>query len=314
MKKRSYRRISLKSVSVENVMEKLGGHRRLVFAVDVAKTDMVAALADPAAEPERRVLMPLSWKHPEEHPALRALLEGLLKAGVQVEAVMEPSGTYGDALRHQLQQVGIEVYRVNAHRTFGAAEVYDGVASLHDAKAAHKAAHILSKLHLDGASRLWQRSSEQERTMSAAIAMMDLYRGERQRELGRLQGLLARHWPELLSAMELGSATQFYSARHGGWPRASTGARRCGRGAARDDEPGLHQAAQGASDRRGGAQRRGAAVPGRAPDAADAERACALYAARAALPSASTPHIHRQLPARISTQDALALGGGSVGE
>ena len=204
MKKRTYRRISLKQVSVENVMEKLAGHRRLVFAVDVAKADMVAALADPAAEPKQRVLVTLSWKHPEDHRALGELLVGLLEAGVELEAVMEPSGTYGDALCHQLQQIGIKVHRVNANRAFGAAEVYDGVASLHDAKAAH----ILAKLHLDGASRLWPRPSEQARTMSAAIAMMDLYRGERQRELGRLEGLLARHWPELFSVMELGSATQ----------------------------------------------------------------------------------------------------------
>lgn len=204
MKKRTYRRISLKQVSVENVMEKLAGHRRLVFAVDVAKADMVAALADPAAELEQRVLLTVSWKHPDDHATLVELLGGLSRAGVETEAVMEPSGTYGDALRHQLQQLGIEVYRVSTHRTSGAAEVYDGVASLHDAKAAH----ILAKLHLDGVSRVWKQPSEQERVVGAAIAMMDLYRGERQRELGRLEGLLARHWPELLTVMELGSVTQ----------------------------------------------------------------------------------------------------------
>jgi hypothetical protein len=44
--------------------------------------------------------------------------------------------------------------------------------------------------------------------LGAAIAIMDLHRQQRQRQIGRLEGLLARHWPELLAVVKLGSATQ----------------------------------------------------------------------------------------------------------
>jgi len=59
---------------------------------------------------------------------------------------MEPSGTYGDALGWQLREAGIELYRVAPKRVHDAAEVYDGVPSLHDAKAAY----LIGRLHLQG--------------------------------------------------------------------------------------------------------------------------------------------------------------------
>lgn len=204
MKKRTYRKVSIKSVSVEQVLQKLGAHRRLVLAVDVAKTDMVAALWDPAAEREHRALFTVCWKQPQEQEAVKQLVVRLQQRSVVVEAAMEPSGTYGDALRAMLAGVGIEVYRISTHRSHRAAEVYDGVPSLHDAKSAH----IVAQLHQDGLSQRWSMPNEQERALSCAVAMMDLYKGERQREINRLEAILSRHWPELLMLMELGTATQ----------------------------------------------------------------------------------------------------------
>ena len=49
---------------------------------------------------------------------------------------MEPSGTYGDALRALFVEAGVWVYRISPKRVHDAAEIYDGVPSLHDAKAA----------------------------------------------------------------------------------------------------------------------------------------------------------------------------------
>ena len=204
MKKRTYRKISIKSVSVDHVLQKLGERRRLVLAVDVAKTDMVAALWDPGAERERRALFTLCWRQPQEQAAVERQLAELQRRAVVVEAAMESSGTYGDALRAMLLGLGVEVYRVSTHRSHRAAEVYDGVPSLHDAKSAH----IVAQLHQDGLSQRWSMPSEQERTLSCAVAMMDLYKGERQREINRLEAMLSRHWPELLTLMELGTATQ----------------------------------------------------------------------------------------------------------
>lgn len=205
MKKRTYRRQPIKSVSVELVMQKLGGHRRMVFAVDAAKTNMVAALWNPAAEHEHRTLWTVSWKQPGEQSEVGALLRGLQQAGVSIEAAMEPSGSYGDCLRVLLGELGIEVFRVSPLKTSKAAELYDGVPSLHDAKSAQ----IVAELHQQGRSRRWPLDSEQERELGSTIATMDMYRGERQREVNRLEALLARHWPELLELMELGCATQW---------------------------------------------------------------------------------------------------------
>jgi transposase len=204
VKKRTYRRIPIKSVSAEQVLQKLGEHRRLVLAVDAAKTDMVAVFWDPAANREQRALHTVYWKQPNEQSALEELLTSLQRREVSIEAALEPSGSYGDCLRVLLCRLGIEVYRVSPQRTNRAAELYDGVASLHDAKSAQ----IVGHLHQEGMSRRWPLPSEHERTVASTIATMDMYQGERQREINRLEALLARHWPELLTLMELGSATQ----------------------------------------------------------------------------------------------------------
>jgi hypothetical protein len=54
------------------------------------------------------------------------LLAELRAGGYTLEAVMEPSGTYGDVLRYQLLEAGIPVFRVSGKRTHDAREVYDG--------------------------------------------------------------------------------------------------------------------------------------------------------------------------------------------
>jgi hypothetical protein len=74
----------------------LGG--KLVLAIDVAKVDMVAAIA--AAD--GRVLQTPCWKAPVENPRVLAILRHFRLAGISGEAGMEPSGTYGDVLRHQV--------------------------------------------------------------------------------------------------------------------------------------------------------------------------------------------------------------------
>lgn len=103
---------------------------RAVLAVDVAKVKFVAALQVAAGE----TLVRVSWAHPLETAELLAGLEVSAAAG-SVEVIMESSGVYGDALRWQLHQRGIGVYRVSAKRVHDSVDVYDGVPSLHDAKA-----------------------------------------------------------------------------------------------------------------------------------------------------------------------------------
>jgi transposase len=198
MKKRTYRKIAVKDVVVERLIGELGAGR-VVFAIDVAKVDMVASVVGE----DGRVATTIAWKNPVENGLVLDLLTALKGAGLLVEAVMEPSATYGDVLRHQLLDGGFPVFRVSGKRTHDAAEVYDGVPSLHDAKSAA----IIAKLHRDGLSKPWPVASEEKRQLKAAISTMELFREQHQRLIHSLESTLARHWPELTEQLELGSAT-----------------------------------------------------------------------------------------------------------
>jgi transposase len=169
----------------------------VVFAVDVGKEVPFARVVKEDGEG----LVTVKWKQPSQ---TREVVEWLGQLGARkVEVVMEPSGTYGDALRGQLLSAGYEVYRVSPKRVHDAAEVYDGVPSRHDAKSAA----IIGKLHLEGASEPWPLRPEQDRELRAAVQLMDLHQEQFGRALGRLEALLARHFPELGELLELGSAT-----------------------------------------------------------------------------------------------------------
>ncbi len=210
MKKRTYRKISVKAVDAGALIAELGSGR-VVFAIDVAKVDMVAAVV----ASDGRVLRTICWRNPVENGLVLALLGALRSAGLVVEAVMESSGTYGDVLRQQLLEHGVPVFRVSGKRTHDAAEVYDGVPSLHDAKSAA----IIAKLHADGASVPWPALAAEKRELKAAIATMDLYRDHHQRLIHSLESSLARHWPELTEHLELSSATLVALLARMGGPR-----------------------------------------------------------------------------------------------
>lgn len=198
MKKRIYRRVRVKDVAVEGLLEKLP-EPVVIVALDVAKHAQVAAFAGA----ESGVAATVSFRHPEESPAWLVLVAGLVSRGKRVEAVMEPSGSYGDALRHRLRELGASVYRVGSKRTHDAAELFDAVPSMHDAKAAA----VLVRLHLSGLSTPWEEPGEQLRELSAALSTMSLHQEHYLRNLNVLESLLARHWPELLTHVDLTSAS-----------------------------------------------------------------------------------------------------------
>lgn len=198
MKKRIYRRVRVKDVSADELLGKLP-EPIVIVALDVAKHAMVAAFAGA----EAGVAVTVSFRHPTESATWLGLISSLLGAGKRVEAVMEPSGSYGDALRHQLRELGAAVYRVGSKRTHDAAELFDAVPSMHDAKAAA----VLVRLHLSGLSTPWVEPAEWMRELSAALDVMALHHEHYLRNLNVLEALLARHWPELLEEMQLTSAS-----------------------------------------------------------------------------------------------------------
>jgi transposase len=118
-------------------------------------------------------------------------------------------------MRHALLEQGIDVVRVSPKRTHDAAEVYDGVPSRHDAKAAA----IVAKLHLDGASEAWLQRSDHERRLHAKLRTLSVYAKEYKRNRDRLESLLSRHWPEVTEELALGSATLLEVLRAFGGPQ-----------------------------------------------------------------------------------------------
>jgi transposase len=197
MKKRIYKQIPVNSFLPSSIdFGAMAG--RLVFAIDVAKVDMVAAIATSSGQ----VISTISWKAPMQNAKVIELLTGFKEAGLKVEAVMESTGTYGDVLRFALETACIPLYRVSGKRTHDAREVFDGVPSLHDAKSAA----ILAKLHAEGLSSPWIQDHGDRRQLTAAIAIMDLHQERYLQLVHRLESWLARHWPESTSIFELTSA------------------------------------------------------------------------------------------------------------
>ena len=195
-KKRIYRATPVKQVRLEPLIE-AAGEGQVIVGIDIAKEDMFAAF-----EVDGTVVLTVRWKHPEQTLEFAELIT-VLKARGPVEVAMEPSGTYGDALRSLLEQLNVPVFRVSPKRSHDAAEMFDGVPSYHDAKSAA----LLCKLHRDGISERWSVRSDHERKLSATVRLLSIHEEEFRRNSNRLESLLARHWPELTQYLKLRLAT-----------------------------------------------------------------------------------------------------------
>lgn len=232
MSKHRYHSIECKQMNWSRVCEEAGGER-IVFAIDVAKHDFVAVMQVHSGA----ILARVKWQHPQE---TRQLLAGVaqLQAAGPVEAVMESSGTYGDALRWQLRALGVHVYRVGAKRVHDAAEVFDGVPSLHDAKAAE----IIGELHLQGRTQVWVEADEQRRCLTAQLSQLHQCKARYQADLNRLEALLSRHWPESVMIVDLNSVTLHHLlATYGGPARIQAHAAAARTLMAEVGRPGLHE-------------------------------------------------------------------------
>lgn len=203
MKKRTYRTVKINDLDRPALALAVQG-LRLIVGIDIAKVDMVAALVDRDAElvdGQVQVLKTIKWRHPAQTPLFVELVASLSAASV--ELVMEPTGTYGDALRYQVQSRGLAVFRVSSKKVHDGAEVYDGVPSSHDAKASA----IIAKLQLDRIGKPWPIETDEVRELKAALRVMAYRDVQVQEVVNHLEALLARHWPEATELLELTSVT-----------------------------------------------------------------------------------------------------------
>jgi transposase len=192
-KKRTYSSTDVEHVDVLTIVSMLT--IGCIVAVDVAKTKFVAAIATAAGEVVRLV----RFAHPRQTLAFLGVIDALRDAKLEPRLVMEPTGTYGDALRHQCHVRGVSVEMVSPKHTHDFAEVLDGVPSMHDPKAAV----ALARLAAMKRSRVWKPDSEERREVRALLDQRWPQSLTHALYHGHLEGMLARHWPELGSLIDV---------------------------------------------------------------------------------------------------------------
>ena len=214
MRKKAYRATDVKRVDVAAV---LAAHPSgdCEAGMDVSKEEVRVVLRFGREEFER------PW-HVKQPGDVRTLVERLQQIGAErgLRVALEPSGTYGDALRQALSDAGLEVRRVSPKAAHDYAEVFDGVPSQHDGKDAA----IVAELSALGKSAPWpwEPGSAWDQELAYEVDWMDAQHRLAAVWYGRLEGLLARHWPEATGPgrLKLSSATLLLALGHYGGPAA----------------------------------------------------------------------------------------------
>lgn len=185
MKKRTYRSKEIKQINWEELRNKLSGEK-IVLAIDVAKQKQFARLTNL----DGTVSELFRWQHPEQTAQMFKAVESL---SCPATVILESTSTYGDVLRYQSLLCGFEVHQASAKRVHDAKEVFDGVPSLHDAKAAS----IIARFYLDGLTKPWRELNEYELRLNALRRELEIHQSQYQRNQNRLEAYLSRHWPEV---------------------------------------------------------------------------------------------------------------------
>lgn len=198
------------------VLDPLTEHRRGLAAtvgVDVAKGEVVACVVWPDRSFER----PWRVKSPDQVRLLVAKLVEL-KEHCPLVVAMESSGTYGDPLRQALSDAGVEVRRVSAKAVKDHSETFDGVPSQHDGKDAA----IIGTLCVSGHAKTWAWGDrpEQDQAIRYWVRRLDTSQRIKQVWAGKLEALLARHWPEAGRLLRQSGATLPRALSHWDDPRA----------------------------------------------------------------------------------------------
>src|SRR5579884_1590243 len=109
--RRTYGGIQIKSLDVPRVLSAVTG--AVIVALDVAKATFAAAVMLLTGE----LLRIVRFEHPMDTVTFLDFVEALRSKAGTVTVVMEPTGTYGDALRHQLHLRQFAVAMVQPKRT-----------------------------------------------------------------------------------------------------------------------------------------------------------------------------------------------------
>ena len=214
LRKRAYRASSVKSLNLAAMAQELpGAGERVWVGLDIAKEEVLAVVRDEAG----KFLRPWKVKQPGEIGELVARLRELAEGRTLVVA-MESTGTYGDALRQALTDAQLATHRVSSKAVSDYGEIFDGVPSAHDGKDAA----VIAELASIGKSTPWpyRPPSAAAGELTNEVHWLDAQQDIFQLWLGRLEGLLARHWPEGTGNLKLSSPTLLRALAEYGGPKA----------------------------------------------------------------------------------------------
>ncbi|HWE93661.1 MAG TPA: transposase [Tepidisphaeraceae bacterium] len=211
-KSKPYSSMSVKSVDAGVLAAEHRG-QACVLGIDVAKFELMGVLRWPDGTFGR----PWRIANPGEVGLLVEKLDAL-RSSCPVTVSMESSGTYGDAVRQALGDARVVVHRVSAKAVKDQAETFDGVPSQHDGKDAA----IIADLCGRGKGKPWAMESgdESDREIRYWVRRVDAAQRVKQMWGGKIEALLARHWPEATRLMPASSATLSKALRRWGSPAA----------------------------------------------------------------------------------------------
>jgi transposase len=214
MKSKAYRAVDVNGIDLSKWLE--GRNETEVHAgLDIGKETILSTLRWGKDDFDR------PWRVRNPFEVVR-LAEWLREVGRnrKLTVAMEPTGTYGDALRQALERVGLTVHRVSPKSASDYSEVFDGVPSQHDGKDAA----VIADLAAQGKSWPWpmKTPTEAEQELAYRVEWMDGQRRQMMLWCGRVEGLLSRHWPEVTRILPLGSGTLLNCLAKYGGPKGLT--------------------------------------------------------------------------------------------
>jgi transposase len=210
MKSKAYRAVDVNRVEIGAWLEERGD-AAVQVGLDVGKEFIFCTLRWDDYDFDR----PWRVRNPSEVRRLAELLSAIGQ-GRRMVVAMEPTGTYGDALRQALERAGLEVHRVSPKNASDFAEMFDGVPSQHDGKDAA----VIAELAAQGRSWAWPMpvATEVEQELAFQVEWLDGQRRQMMLWCGRVEALLSRHWPEATRVVPLCSATLLHCLRKYGGP------------------------------------------------------------------------------------------------
>jgi transposase len=211
-KSKPYSAVPVNRVALEPLIRGRAG-RDVVVGFDIGKFDILAVPRWANNDFNR----PWRVGNPEQIADLVRLLLPLAQ-GRGLRLALEPSGTYGDPLRQACHDAGLSVWRVSPKAAHDFAEIFDGTPSQHDGKDAA----VVAELAALGKATAWPYKVRPawEQELAYWVDWLDAQRQLLVLWAGRLEGLLARHWPEATRVLRVTKATLLHALIHYGGPAA----------------------------------------------------------------------------------------------